>query len=216
MVELGEHCHTHIIPRMKKVIDGSDQGGISKAVGWKGGGGFRYYRLGPTLIVEDEWGNPVINPEFNAAMLAEAMCKLEGFRFEPDPEVYWQQGRSTEADFIYVTTQYMSKEMLTKLSDEVGPERSLLICCSAFRCDVSRFENLTVKKIPKAVLKKCEWGHDDYSLEIANLPDAPPEVLQEADAAPAPPPKPARKPGKRRRAEPLLFDVDEAATKGGL
>lgn len=54
MVELGEHCHTHIIPRLKKVIDGEDQGGISKAVNWKGGGGFRYYRLGPSLIVEDQ------------------------------------------------------------------------------------------------------------------------------------------------------------------
>lgn len=47
MVELGEHCHTHIIPRMKKVIDGQDPGGITEAVGWKGGGGFRYYRLAP-------------------------------------------------------------------------------------------------------------------------------------------------------------------------
>ena len=40
MIELGDHCHTHIIPRMKKVISGEDQGGISKAVNWKGGGGF--------------------------------------------------------------------------------------------------------------------------------------------------------------------------------
>lgn len=175
MVELGEHCHTHIIPRLKKVINGEDQGGISKAVDWKGGGGFRYYRLGPSLIVEDEWGNPIINPEFNAGMLAEAMCKLEGFQFDPNAEVFWQQGRSSEADFIYVTTQTMTKEMLTKLSDEVGPSRSLLVCCSAFRCNVNQFENLTVKKIPKAVLKKCEWGHDDYSLEIKNLPAPPPE-----------------------------------------
>jgi adenine-specific DNA-methyltransferase len=148
MVELGEHCHTHIIPRMKKVIDGQDKGGITEAVGWKGGGGFRYYKVGPSLIVKDEWGNPVINPQFNAAMLAEAMCKLEGFAFDPNAEVFWQQGRSSEGDFIYVTTQMMTKEMLTKLSDEVGPSRSLLICCSAFRCDVSQFENLTVRKIP--------------------------------------------------------------------
>ena len=182
MVELGEHCHTHIIPRLKKVIDGVDQGGISKAVNWQGGGGFRYYRLGPSLIVEDEWGNPVINRDFNAGMLAEAMCKLEGFTFDPNPEVYWQQGRSSEADFLYVTTQMMTKEMLTKLSDEVGPNRSLLICCGAFRCEVSQFENLTVKKIPKAVLKKCEWGHDDYSLETQNLPRREPEEVT-ADGA---------------------------------
>lgn len=47
MVELGEHCHTHIIPRLKKVIDGEDKGGITESVGWQGGGGFRYYRLAP-------------------------------------------------------------------------------------------------------------------------------------------------------------------------
>ncbi|MDI6451440.1 site-specific DNA-methyltransferase [Anaerobaca lacustris] len=215
MVELGDHCHTHIIPRMKKVIDGEDQGGISKAVDWKGGGGFRYYRLGPSLIVEDEWGNPVINPEFNAAMLAEAMCKLEGFTFDPNPDVYWQQGRSSETDFIYVTTQFMSKDMLAKLSDEVGPNRSLLICCSAFRCDVSQFENLTVKKIPKAVLKKCEWGHDDYSLEIENLPDAPPEVVEQHEAQRAGDGKPVRRFGKGKEAGPTLFDMAQDDSKGG-
>jgi len=173
MVELGEHCHTHIIPRMKKVIDGEDPGGITKTVNWKGGGGFRYYRLGPSLIVEDEWGNPVINPEFNAALLAEAMCKLEGFTYQPDHDVYWQHGCSSETDFIYVTTQTMTREMLTWFSDEVGSDRSLLICCGSFRGDVNEFENLTVKKIPKAVLRKCEWDHDDYSLEIKNLPESP-------------------------------------------
>jgi len=213
MVELGEHCHTHIMPRMKKVIDGDDPKGITGEVEWQGGGGFRYYKLGPTLIVEDEWGNPVINPEFNAGMLAEAMCKLEGFTFDPNAEVYWQQGRSSETDFIYVTTQFMSKDMLTKISDEVGPNRSLLICCSAFRCDVSQFENLTVKKIPKAVLKKCEWGHDDYSLEIENLPDAPPEVLERQEAEAADNGKPVRKFGKDKGQ--MLFDLEEADAKGG-
>ncbi len=219
MVELGEHCDTHIVPRMKKVIDGTDPGGITEAANWKGGGGFRYYRVGPSLITEDKWGNPVINPEFNAAMLAEAMCKLEGFTFEPDGEVYWQHGRSSEADFIYVTTQMMTKEMLAKISDEVGPDRSLLICCGSFRADAGRFENLTVKKIPKAVLKKCEWGHDDYSLEIQNLPaapEAPPmeahsqESLSTGDAGRAAMDKarkPVRKFGKGGSRGPALFDM---------
>jgi adenine-specific DNA-methyltransferase len=219
MVELGEHCHTHIIPRLKKVIDGEDKGGITESVGWKGGGGFRYYRLGPSLIVEDEWGNPVINPEFNATMLAEAMCKLEGFTFEPNTEVYWQHGRSSEADFIYVTTQMMTREMLTKISDDVGPNRSLLICCGAFSCDVSQFENLTIRKIPKAVLKKCEWGHDDYSLEIKNLPAPPEEALSPEsnvlpdDASQSQFRKPARKFGKARDNGPTLFDLE--GTKNG-
>ena len=124
MVELGEHCHTHIIPRLKKVIDGEDKGGITEAVGWKGGGGFRYYRLAPSLLQKDEFGNWVISKEYNPAMLAEAMCKLEGFTYAPSDTVYWQHGHSTETDFIYVTTQTLTREQLQKLSDEVGESRS--------------------------------------------------------------------------------------------
>ncbi|MBW1796090.1 MAG: site-specific DNA-methyltransferase, partial [Deltaproteobacteria bacterium] len=201
-VELGDHCHTHCIPRMTRIIDGEDNTGVTDKVEWKGGGGFRYYRLGPSLIVEDEWGNPVINQEFNSAMLAEAVCKLEGFEYAPSDETYWIHGQSTEQDFIYITTQFMSKEMLTKISDEVGSERSLLICCSAFRCNPSQFPNLTVKKIPKAVLKKCEWGHDDYSLEIKNLPDAPPELAETKEDEPT---KPRRKFGKENKLQANLF-----------
>jgi len=174
MVELGEHCHTHIIPRLKKVIDGEDPGGITKAMNWKGGGGFRYYRLAPSLLEKDKWGNWVINKTYNAAMLAEALCKLEGFAYGPSDSVYWQHGRSTERDFIYVTTASLTHEQLQQLSDEVGPDRSLLVLCTAFRARPDRYSNLTVKKIPRAVLARCEWGHDDYSLRVENLPKAPP------------------------------------------
>jgi adenine-specific DNA-methyltransferase len=170
MIELGEHCHTHIIPRLKKVIDGEDQGGISKAVNWQGGGGFRYYRLAPSLLQQDRWGQWIINKDYNAEMLAAAICKLEGFTYAPSDAHYWQHGKSTENDFIYVTTQSLTPEQLQALSDEVGEGRSLLVCCSAFRGDANRYANLTVKKIPKMVLSRCEWGHDDYSLNVENLP----------------------------------------------
>ena len=183
MVELGEHCHTHIIPRLQKVIDGEDQGGISKAVNWQGGGGFRYFRLAPTLIVNDKWGNQIINPDYNPEMLAEALAKLEGFTYMPSESLWWQHGYSSENDFIYVTTQSLSVEQLQVLSDEVGAGRSLLICCSAWRGITAdqaaeRFPNLSLKKIPKMILKRCEWGHDDYSLNVANLPMAEEETVQ--------------------------------------
>jgi adenine-specific DNA-methyltransferase len=179
MVELGEHCHTHIIPRLKKVIDGEDKGGITESVGWKGGGGFRYYHLAPSLLEKDKWGNWVINKSYNSAMLAEAVCKLEGFAYAPSDTVYWQHGHSTERDFIYVTTQNLSHDQLQALSDEVGEQRSLLVVCSAFRGKPDRYQNLTVKKIPKAVLTRCEWAKDDYSLRVENLPQAPPPMGQQ-------------------------------------
>jgi adenine-specific DNA-methyltransferase len=142
-------------------------------VDWKGGGGFRYFRLGPSLLEKDRWGQWVINKDFNPAMLAEAVCKLEGFRYEPSDTVYWQHGRSTERDFIYVTTQTLTQEQLETLSQEVGEERSLLILCGAVRGKADKYTNLTVKKIPKEVLSRCEWGKDDYSLRVENLPMAP-------------------------------------------
>jgi adenine-specific DNA-methyltransferase len=180
MVELEETCHTNIIPRLKKVVDGADPGGITEAVDWKGGGGFRYSRLAPSLLEKDKWGQWIISKEFNAAMLAEAVCKLEGFIFAPSDTVYWQHGHSTERDFIYVTTQHLSAAQLAQLSDEVGTGRTLLVLCAAFRAGTKnvteRYPNLTVKKNPKQVLSRCEWGHDDYSLVVENLPQAPPKA----------------------------------------
>jgi adenine-specific DNA-methyltransferase len=64
-IEMGEHAVTHCAPRLKKVIDG-EQGGISEGVGWKGGGGFRFYRLGPPVF--DEEGH--IRPDISFPVLA--------------------------------------------------------------------------------------------------------------------------------------------------
>ena len=179
MVELGPHCQTHILPRLKSVINGADPGGVTQATNWQGGGGFRFYQLAPSLIIEDRWGNPIINRHFNAAMLAEAVCKLEGYIYAPSDSVYWQQGRASETSFLYVTTQRLSREQLRALDDEVGTGRSLLVCCAAFTGKAEEFPNLELKKIPKAVLTKCEWGHDDYSLRVENLPKAPPKPGQQ-------------------------------------
>ncbi|KZE27944.1 site-specific DNA-methyltransferase [Chelatococcus daeguensis] len=51
-IEMGEHAVSHCAPRLNKVIEG-EQGGISETVGWQGGGGFRFYRLGPPVFDED-------------------------------------------------------------------------------------------------------------------------------------------------------------------
>lgn len=176
MTELGDHCHTHVIPRLKKLIDGEDEGGVTETVGWKGGGGFRYYKLAPSLLEKDKWGNWVINKEYNANMLAAAVCKHEGFTYSPSDADWWAHGYSTETDFIYVTTQTLTEDQLLALSEEVGSDRTLLVCCSAYKASASilndKLTNLTLKKMPNALLSKCEWGKDDYSLNITNLPIA--------------------------------------------
>ncbi|MGL6419541.1 site-specific DNA-methyltransferase [Aeromonas allosaccharophila] len=182
MVELGEHCHTHIVPRLKKVIDGEDQGGISKAVNWQGGGGFRYLRLAPSLLKKDDWGNWVINKEYNAEMLTEAVCKHMGFTYAPSQTQFWNHGYSTETDHIYVTTGSLAYDQLKRISEEVGSERTLLICCKAFMMDGADFPNLTLKKIPKVILNKCEWDHDDYSFTLNVLPEEQDEEWADDDS----------------------------------
>ncbi|MFZ5675697.1 MAG: site-specific DNA-methyltransferase [Pseudomonadota bacterium] len=191
-IELGDHALTHVIPRMRSVIDGGDASGITTAVEWKGGGGFRYYRLAPSLLEKDAWGNWVISKDYDPARVAQAVCKLMGFVYQPDETHYWMQGRSSEADFIYVTTQSLAHEQLVALSEEVGEERTLLVCCKAFRADPDAFPNLTIKKIPQAVLRKCEWGKDDYSFKVANLPEASRESDDPGD------PEPTSSAGKKR------------------
>lgn len=64
-IEMGDHAVTHCQPRLKKVVEG-EQGGISESLGWKGGGGFRFYRLGAPVF--DPSGH--ISPDIRFPVLA--------------------------------------------------------------------------------------------------------------------------------------------------
>ncbi|MCX8500233.1 MAG: site-specific DNA-methyltransferase [Alphaproteobacteria bacterium] len=178
MIELLDTAYSHIHPRLKQVVDGSDQGGISKAVEWSGGGGFRFYELAPSLIKKDKYDQWVISDQYNPEMLAESICKHMGFTYAPTDE-YWNHGYSSERDFIFVTTQTMHYEDLQYLSETIGDSRSLLVCCGAFLARPNQFANLTLKKIPKVILDNCDWSHDDYSLKTENLPLRSPKTLLE-------------------------------------
>jgi len=88
------------------------------------------------------------------------------------------------------------------LSEEVGEARSLLVLCGAWRgvtaaAASARWPNLTLKKIPKVVLSRCEWGHDDYSLNVQNLPMAGPNPLPEGEGINADALTPALSQGER-------------------
>lgn len=165
-VEMGDHVYTHCIPRLQKVIKGEDAGGVTKSTGWLCGGGFKFYELASSLIVKDKYGQQIISDKYNADMLAEAMCKILGYHYKPDAEKYWKQGFSSEKSFIYTTTMSVQEESLDKLAAEVGDD-NLLICCSAFVGNKNAFPNITVKKIPSAILKKCEWGREGYPLNLS-------------------------------------------------
>lgn len=169
-IELGDHAKTHCYPRLKAVVDG-EQGGISKAVNWQGGGGFKFYTLAPSLLKKDKLDNFIISPDYNPDMLAAAMAKQEGFKYQPDEAKFWKQGISSEQDFIFTTTQFLTVEALEALHDDMQPGESLLICCKAFQQECkNKFSNITIKKIPQMLLNRCEFGKDDYSFNIVNLP----------------------------------------------
>ncbi len=199
--ELGNAYSEACIPRLRKVCDGTDQGGVSKLIEWVGGGGFKCYELAPSLLKSDTHGNWVISDEYNADMLAAAMAKHEAFNYSPDAEIYWKQGKSSDKDFIFTTTSFVQVAFLDRLHEEMQEDEHLLICCKKFSAPCARrYSNIEIRKIPKMLLGKCEFGRDDYSLNIVNVPteeDAPAFVPQGPPAAPTAKPKPKRKKGGR-------------------
>ena len=93
-IEMGEHAATHCLPRLQKVIDG-EQGGISKAVNWQGGGDFRFMRLGAPIF--DEHGR--IHPEVRFATLA-------AFIWQQETGAAWNAASSGQAGTPYLGTHY--------------------------------------------------------------------------------------------------------------
>lgn len=170
-IELGEHAKTHCFPRLKQVVDG-EQGGISQSTNWQGGGGFKFFTLAPPLLTVDTFGNMVISAEYDAHMLAAAMAKQEGFTFQPDEQKYWKQGRSTEQDYIFTTTQYLTRTMLDAIAEDLLSEESLLVCCAQFEAGLENaYPNINLRKIPAMLLNRCEFKQDsDYSLNIIDSP----------------------------------------------
>lgn len=153
-IELGEHCYTHCKPRIDKVIDG-EQGGISKTVGWQGGGGYHFYELAPSLLVKND-KLPVyqINPTYTFEMLCEAICKIEGFKYKPQDVFH---GHSSENRFIHVTTEFVNAEYICSLSQYLDEGQSLLIYATKIQSDMVLPDNIEVKKIPKDLLDKCNF-----------------------------------------------------------
>lgn len=153
-IELEDSAFTHCKPRMDKVVDG-EQGGISKAVNWQGGGGYHFYELAPSLLVKND-KLPVyqINPTYTFDMLCEAICKIEGFKYKKQ-DVFC--GYSSEKRFIHVTTEFVNAEYIRSLSQHLDEGQSLLIYATKIQSDMMLPDNIEVKKIPKDLLDKCNF-----------------------------------------------------------
>jgi adenine-specific DNA-methyltransferase len=133
------------------------------------------------------------------------MAKHEGFKYSPDTEVYWKHGRSSEKDFIFTTTAFVQAAFIDRIHDEMAKDEHLLICCKKFSSACKgRHPNIELKKIPSMLLGRCEFGRDDYSLNIVNMPEDP----DESDFVPVGPTKVKAK-TKDNPAQPGLFDNEE-------
>lgn len=153
MVELGDHAKTHIAPRLKAVVSGKDQGGISEMVDWKGGGGFKYFELGDSLFVaDDDLRLTVLNPKVYNGALIRAVLKVEGFRLlHPDNGLHGISGRT----IAHVTEQYLNQEYVEALTREVGEAADyLIIYAKTISSKIKLTENVEIRKIPDVLLKK--------------------------------------------------------------
>lgn len=170
-IEMGDHAYTHCKVRLDKVISGEDKGGVTKTANWQGGGGYNFYELAPSLVVEDKFGNPIINKEYNADMLAAAMALHEGFTYAPDDNYYWKQAKNENA-YLFTTTAHITVEYLSSIESEMQDGEYLIIACRSYDSGADKvFKNIKVKKIPQVLLDRCEFGKDNYNLNIIDVPN---------------------------------------------
>ena len=170
-IEMGNHAYTHCKKRLDMVISGEDKGGISKAVNWQGGGGYRFYELAPTLINTDEFGEYIINPEYSADMLAAAMALHEGYTYSPDKTFFWKQSFGSEKSFLFVTTRHLNSAFMDSISGSMEEDEYLVIACCSYDKEIEKKNpHITVKKIPQMLLERCEFDKADYNLNIIHPP----------------------------------------------
>lgn len=170
-IEMGEHAYTHCKVRLDKIIAGEDQGGITRSANWQGGGGYRFYELAPTLINTDAFGEYIINEEYNADMLAAAVALHEGFRYRPNENLFWKQSAGNENSYLFVTTRHLNGTYLDSIKDTMQDNEYLLIACKSFDSGIDKaYDNIVIKKIPQMLMNRCEFGKDDYALNIVHPP----------------------------------------------
>jgi adenine-specific DNA-methyltransferase len=155
-IEMGSHAETHCLPRLQKVIAG-EQGGISEAVNWQGGGGFRFMRLGEPMFEPDGGINPAVRFDTLAGFVWMQETGLAASGPWPVPLLGVHDGRAIYLLFNGIlgdrrpkSGNVLTQEVLTginRLCPHSGPK---LIYGEACRLGEKRLaaENITFKHIP--------------------------------------------------------------------
>lgn len=145
-VELSDQAETFALPRLKRVVNGEDQTGISKQVGWKGGGGFRYCVLGESLFAKDEdTGLVMINPNYTNGPLVAGVCNLEDFHLNDDSLFHGVRGNA----YAHITEDKVTQAYLDALVEKLPKGKNLVVYCLKRATGLEVPEEVKVKRIPK-------------------------------------------------------------------
>ncbi len=145
-IELGGHAETHCLPRLKRVVSGEDQTGISKIVEWDGGDGFRYCVLGESLFTKDkETGIVMINPNYTNGPLVAAVCNLEGFKLNDDNIFHGVR----ENVYAHITEEKVTQNYVDTLYDHLPDGKYLNVYCMKRSIGIELPDEVKIKRIPK-------------------------------------------------------------------
>ena len=149
MVEIREDMiKDKALVRMKNVING-EQTGISKEVGWKGSGGFKFYKLGEPLIVKhkDYPSIKIINPKYYNTALIKVICNLEGFKFRKNDKIFHGVNKLGNK-YAHVTEQYVSQAYIDFLRSKLADNEELIVYCFNYDDKSNLPNNVLIRKLP--------------------------------------------------------------------
>ena len=164
LIEIGNHASTHCIPRLRRVINGEDQGGVSKEVNWQGGGGFRYYEVGESIIKDMDMNWDMALEEMSRAVFMNfdySMIEGDTHTLETGGDEFYLGKQKGGIAICLVTkgTKIIRRTELNKLVKDLSkkyPNQKLTIFTNmgvAVKPE-ELSDKLDVKKIPESILKK--------------------------------------------------------------
>ena len=169
-IEMGDHAKTHCLPRLKAVVQG-EQGGISKAMTWHGGGGFKYYDLAEAFLIPDAWNELIINPKYNYEMTVRAIAKHLNYQLVTDTKTWWQQATNGGKSYLCVVTTHVTQTLVRDIAEQLKVGESLTIGCLSHDTDATKgVKQVTLVKLPEAISERCEYKPEGYSMNIIDAP----------------------------------------------
>ncbi len=144
----------YVLPRLKKVVEGSDSGGASESNDWGGGGGFRVIDISPSMF-EADGGMVFLSDWATNGALSEATAAQLGFEYRPEPPFVGRKGRTRLA----VVDGVVDESVVRLLANSAAANERVVICGTAIDTDVRPLlrelrPGSTLRKIPSSLLEE--------------------------------------------------------------